>query len=104
MKVRFEIAFTVLLAAGCQTPPQPVNYAGGDGSCCQKAVVINNAKFRETGELAERLWLDQRYPGRQETKQSSLDSAGRHFDVINLATADGRKATVYFDATDWFAK
>jgi len=103
MKAAFEIVFIILLA-GCQTSPEVINYAGGNGSCCQQAVVITNAKFRETGVLAERLWLDQRYPGRHETKQSTLNSGGRHYDVVELATPDGQVGTVYFDTTECFDK
>jgi hypothetical protein len=103
MKAVFGIVFIILLA-GCQTTSQLITYAGGDGSCCQQAVVINNATYRETGRMAERVWLEQKYPGHQETKESDLNSAGRHYDVVDVATAQGQVAKVYFDATEWFAK
>ncbi|HWX19121.1 MAG TPA: hypothetical protein VN578_04345 [Candidatus Binatia bacterium] len=96
-----------MLAAGCQMPqpvPQPLVCAGGDGSSCQQAVVIMNATYRETGLLAEKVWLDRKYPGSRETRKSTLSSAGKHYDLVELTTADGQAARVYFDTTECFAK
>src|SRR3569833_2109659 len=95
-----------VLVAGCQSmesKSSTVVFAGGDGSCCEQAVVIRNAEFRETGLLAEKVWLDRRFPDRHETKQSELALAGKHYDLIELTTAENRAAKVYFDSTDWFA-
>ena len=101
------VALFGILIVGCQSP-QPTTthlaYTGGDGSSCQQSVVINNARFRETGELAERMWLEHRYPGYRETKQVSVNSASRHYDLIEFATVDGQTRTVYFDASDFFEK
>jgi hypothetical protein len=99
------LPLTVLavLAAGCQsvyTPNRPLAFTGGDGSCCEQAVVIHNAIFRETGHLAERVWLDRNYPGRRENKQSDLNTAGKHYDLVELTTAEGRATKVYFDTTE----
>ena len=58
------------MLAGCsslQSNSQPLVCLGGDGSSRERAVVINNAKHRETARVAEKLWLDQRYPGCRET-------------------------------------
>ena len=96
-----------ILLAGCQTTSKtspPLACVGGDGSSCQQAVVINNAKYIETATLAEKLWLDQKYPGRRETKQSALISVGKHYDLIELTAADGQALKVYFDTSECFAK
>jgi hypothetical protein len=105
MKPLLLIPFAALLA-GCQTTSttSPPVCVGGDGSSCQQAVVINNAKYIETAMLAERLWLDQKYPGRRETKQSALNSVGKHYDLIELTTADGQALKVYFDTSECFPK
>jgi hypothetical protein len=106
MKTLLLTVFAVLLA-GCQmTQPvsQPLVCAGGDGSSCQQAVVITNAKYRETGLMAEKLWLDRKYPGSRETRQSALNSAGKHYDLVEVTTADGQAAKVYFDTTECFAR
>ena len=106
MKTLLLIPFATLLA-GCQMLPtnsQPLVCAGGDGSSCQQAVVIANAKYRETGLMAEKLWLDQKYPGCKDTKQSAMNSVGKHYDLVELTTADGQSLKVYFDTTECFAK
>jgi hypothetical protein len=106
MKTLLLIPVATLLA-GCQTPQtssKPLACVGGDGSSCQQAVVITNAKYREAAQLAEKLWLDRRYPGSRETKQSDLSGVGKHFDLVELTTADGQTLKVYFDTTESFAK
>ena len=106
MKMLLLTVFAIL-AAGCQsfqTSSPRLVFAGGDGSSCQEAVVIKNAEYRETGLLAEKVWLDRKYPERQQTKQSDLNSAGKHYDLVELTTSDGRATKVYFDTTGCFAK
>ena len=94
----------LVLAAGCQTSSPPLVFAGGDGSSCGQAVVILNAEYRETGMLAERLWLDRNYPGYHQTRESDLDSAGKHYELVEVTTGNGRLAKVYFDTTQCFAR
>ena len=103
MKAMFAIVFMGLLA-GCQTSSQLVTYTGGDGSSCEKAVLINEVKLRETGRMAERVWVEQRYPGNRDAKESNLTLGGRHYDVVEVATTSGETQKVYFDSTDWFRK
>ena len=106
MKTLLLIPFATLLA-GCenlQPKSQPLVCAGGDGSSRQQAVVINNARYRETALVAEKLWLDQKYPGRKDTKQSAMNSVGKHYDLVELTTADGQSLKVYFDTTEGFDK
>ena len=106
MKMLLFLPFATLLA-GCQSfqpTSQPLVCIGGDGSSCQQAVVINNARYRETALVAEKLWLDQKYPGRKDTKQSAMNSVGKHYDLVELTTADGQSLKVYFDTTECFAK
>ena len=106
MKTLLFLPLATLLA-GCQTlqtTSQTLVWAGGDGSSCQQAVVINNARYRETVLLAEQLWLDRKYPGRRETNQSALSSVGKHYDLFELSTTDGETLEVYFDTTECFAR
>jgi hypothetical protein len=106
MKTLLLIPFATLLA-GCgslQTTSQPLVCLGGDGSSRERAVVINNAKHRETARVAEKLWLDQKYPGCRETNESALNEEGKHYDLVEVTTAGGQTMKVYFDATDSFAK
>ena len=99
------ISFLAVLLVGCQAPQSATHslvYAGGDGSSCDRAVVIREAKCRELGVLAQRLWLEEYFPGYREVNQSALKSAERHYDVVEFATADGDTRKVYFDTTDCF--
>ena len=106
MKTLLVIPFATLLAGcqGLQTTSRPLVCVGGDGSSRQQAVVIANAKYMEAAMVAETLWLDQKYPGRHETKQSALSSVGKHYDLVELTTADGQTFKVYFDTTECFEK
>ena len=94
------ICLTVALA-GCRTGF--LSYSGGNGSSLQRAVVIKGASGEEAGIAAERLWLEQRYPGYDEGQQALLNVQGRHYDQIQLTTSTGPR-TVYFDVTDFFGK
>jgi hypothetical protein len=107
MKTIMIVLFGALLT-GCQSArlatTHQLAYGGGDGSSCEQAVVINDARCREMRELAERLWLEQKYPGYQQTKECSLEAASRHYNRIEFATAQGEARTVYFDASDFVNK
>jgi len=106
MKMLLFIPFAALLAGcqGLQTTSKPLVCVGGDGSSRQQAVVISNAKYREAALVAEKLWLDQRYPGSRETKQSALSSVDKHYDLVELTTGDGQALKVYFDTSECFEK
>ena len=103
----FLTIFLLIPLAGCQTQwskPQQLAYSGGDGTSCQQAVVIKGAKLRETGLLGEKMWLEQKYPGYRQTRESLLNSAGKQIDLVEFRTADGQTASVYFDLTDCWEK
>jgi hypothetical protein len=96
-----------MLVVGCKTPgprTEPLVFAGGNGSSCEQAVVIREARFRELGMLAEKLWLQKNYPGYRQTSQSALDSASRHYDLVEVATSEGETRKVYFDTTEFIDK
>jgi hypothetical protein len=98
------LAVVSVLVIGCQAPrptSQPLVFSGGDGSSCEQAVVIREARIREVGLLAEKVWLEERYPGYRNVRESSLSSADRHYDVVEFATTAGETRKVYFDATDF---
>jgi hypothetical protein len=107
MKTLIAASFAVLLL-GCQSPKhivsESISYSGGDGSSCQQAVIIDDAKFRESGFLKERTWLARQYPGYRETSQSTTTLGNKHYDVIQVTTVDGQATKVYFDSTQFFAK
>ena len=104
MKTLIAACFALLLV-GCQTPQlpsHPLVYSGGDGSSCERAVVIVGANCREAGTLAISRWLEQSYPDAQGKSVSAMNSAGRHYDLVEFTTTKGEGKTVYFDTTHCF--
>jgi hypothetical protein len=92
-------ACSVLLLAGCavlQQTPEHFAYFGGDGSSCEQAVVINNSGGFEVAVLAQKLWIENHYPGCRQTSQTVVRTDGRRFDLIEIASQAGEARKVYF--------
>jgi hypothetical protein len=101
MKLIYALLLVIPLT-GCQTQHarhQQLAYSGGDGSSCEQAVVLHGVQYREAGLLGQGLWLEQRYPGYRQTRNTLVNSASRQYDLVEIATADGRSRRVYFDVT-----
>ena len=97
-------AMVAALLVGCQgLRPAPVHmaFSGGDGSCCEKAVVIEHAKYRETALVAESIWLEQKYPGCRRISEGSMSLTGKTYSIVALSTTDGQERKVYFDSTNF---
>jgi hypothetical protein len=109
-----RLAFALLLIGGL--PPQPgdaaepklppalahISYGGGDGSSCEQAVVIRDARNTREGAAAEQAWLVASYPGAQ-IKQQALSQEGKTvFDRFTLAAPGGGERQVCFDITGFF--
>ena len=47
-------------------------------------------------------WLEQSYPDAQGKSVSAMNSAGRHYDLVEFTTTKGEGKTVYFDTTHCF--
>ena len=95
------VALFALVLVGCRTAH--LSYSGGDGSAMEQAVIIKGAKDEEAGIAAERAWMEQRHPGFHKGRQVLLNSGGKHYDEIEIATHEGQR-TVYFDITGFFGK
>jgi len=70
---------------------QGVKYSGGDGSSCDRAVII-----------AEYVWLDREFPGHSKRLQSLGSCANRPADFLKIVTLDGREIEVVFDISNFF--
>jgi len=81
-----------------------IKYEGGDGSSMEKAVIIKGAKGSEDGIAAEYEWLAKKHRGYKTKQQALLNDKGRKYDMIAIATADGKEVEVYFDITEFFGK
>lgn len=102
----FLWALLAIILAGCASTKTAhrLSYSGGDGSSSEQAVIINDAKYREAGLLAERLWLEQKYPGCRQVSKQAVNAGARVFELVEVTTADGQAMKVYFDATEFCAK
>jgi hypothetical protein len=79
-----------------------LRYAGGDGTSCEKAVVIWGADGELQGVRAEYAWLREYYPGYTLVSQA-LGMCGEHWaDILSIRTASGATLDVYFDIEDFF--
>jgi len=82
-------------------PPKGVTFAGGDGTSCDRAVIIRGASGAEPATLAQVAWLRTRHPG-YKFKDNSLESRGaRKLETITIE-AGGRTLPVCFDITESF--
>jgi len=104
MRTLLLTGFAIVLTGCAGSRPQALTFSGGDGSSCQQAVVINQIRYRETGRVAEKVWVDRKYPGHAATRASDLSLAGKHYDLVELTTADGQTVKVYFDSTEFCGK
>lgn len=81
----------------------PVRYAGGDGSSYDNAVMILGANML-SGVVAERDYIQQRYPGCELRKQSLHEHDRRRFDLIEFVTVAGDEKLIYFDISAFHCK
>lgn len=86
-----------------QAPPG-IAYEGSDGSSQAHAVIIRTELKTTAGVRSEYIWLAQRYPGYQRRVQALIHADGRHYDRLDITTADGRELSVWFDITSFFGK
>ncbi|SRR6266571_847997 len=80
-----------------RSPTVAPRYSGGDGSSCDRAVIINVRGWRE-GVAAEYQYLKEKFPGGQRGSQALAKGRdGRRYDVIEWIRADGTPVRVCFD-------
>lgn len=83
-------------------PPKHVEFAGGDGNGCDRAVVIRGSKGSRDIVASEIDWLRTRYPG-YKFSDNTVNTRGRHtFEEITIETAAGERKVVCFDVTEGF--
>jgi hypothetical protein len=85
-------------------PRGDIRYTGGDGSSCEKAVIILGAANELAGISAEYAWLDEHYPGAMVLVQSLATCNGDWTDILRIRTTAGRTIDVYFNIADFFGK
>jgi len=81
----------------------PTLFSGGDGTSCEKAVVIRHIKSA-SGVSAEGMWLRKNYPGAVPIQEglSQWTSDHQSFELLTLRLPDGNKAYVCFEISSYF--
>ncbi len=81
-----------------------ISFAGGDGSSCEKAVVIRKAANQAQGVAAEKAWIAWKYPNAKMKGQAVSGAKNKTFDILEIETATGESRTICFDITDFFGQ
>jgi hypothetical protein len=74
-----------------------------DGSSYENAIVINE-KTERPGVDAEYIWLTKNHPGYKLITQSLSNKGTKHYDLMQIKTAEGEEKTIYFDISKFFGK
>jgi hypothetical protein len=82
----------------------PVQFAGGDGSSLESAVVIRGAKHEKDGIAAEHRYLSQHFASWFLKRQMLVNHQGRVYDRMEITDQNGKPRAVFFDITDFFNK
>ena len=82
----------------------PVQFAGGDGSSVESAVVIRGAKHETDGIAAEHRYLSQHFGSWFLKRQMLVNQKGRVYDRMEITDQNGKQRVVFFDITDFFSK
>jgi hypothetical protein len=96
---RFLALAALGIAAQCaaQAVADP-SLPGGDGSTCDKAVVLNVESSLEAVR-AETAWLLSKHGGGRKISQALAASPPRWYDLIEWEAPDGSKVATCFDIT-----
>jgi hypothetical protein len=81
-----------------------IHFEGGDGSSCEKPIIIVGAKGEMDGVASEYEWIQQRYPEAERKSQALIDCNGAPADRMVIVTRDGREVSLVFDISDFFGK
>jgi hypothetical protein len=82
----------------------PVQFAGGDGSSLDSAIVIRGAKHEKDGIAAEHGYLSQHFASWFLKRQMLVNHHGRVYDRMEITDQNGKQSAVFFDITDFFNK
>src|SRR5262245_23670110 len=120
--LRKTACVVLLLSVGCHArlkqPRQPgqtvktgnavtedlVGLSGGDGSTCERAVVVRGATSASDGIRWEYRWIGEKFPGYKMVSQALIMSNGKVFDELMITTSTGETRSVCFDITEFFGK
>ena len=85
------------------TPAPHIRFEGGDGSSCEKAIVIV-AEHEPEGIRAERWRVWSKNPGAGIVEMIESHAGGRDLETIRFQMPDGSKRSLCFDITSFYGK
>jgi len=103
MTTRAYIGFAAFFLGGITSGAlASLAFEGGDGTTCDKAIVIKGATNEFEGVASEYRYLTERHPGWTLKEQSLLHSGDRSFDLLKFVTADGKERRACFDISEFY--
>jgi hypothetical protein len=85
---------------------QPL-YSGGNGESLETAIIISTGNATD-GVFAEYDYIIRKHglltTGWKLISQGIMESAGGHYDILNIKLGSGEKRSYWFDITKFFGK
>ena len=81
-----------------------IQYAGGNGSTKEKAVIIKGANSELEGVDAAFNYVERKFGYFELESTTLIDEGDKKFDQMNIISFSGRKEKVWFDVTGYFGK
>lgn len=104
MRITLFASWFLLSLSGCQSLSSPEKLTSqGDGSSADLAVDLSAARTEFEGIQAEKVWLNQHYPGAR-VKSQSLIAGKKMMDLLTIVLPSGEEREVYFDISSFFGK
>jgi hypothetical protein len=94
-------------AQGQASPPpassaRSITYGGGNGTTCDRAIIVQGAHGEADGVHSEYDWLKAHYPGYKMVRQAEVTGKDKMYDQLDFADKDGKSHSVCFDITSFF--
>jgi len=87
------------LAAHCYAQdPADARFSGGDGSSCEKAVVLNVDSSQEAVR-AQTAWLRAKHGGGSKSAQALARTESKWYDLVDWQIPNGATVSICFDIT-----
>jgi len=81
-----------------------IQYAGGNGSTKEKAVIIKGANSELEGVDAAFNYIERKFGYFELESTTLIDEGDKKFDQMNIISFSGRKEIVWFDITAYYGK
>jgi hypothetical protein len=103
-RLSIEFGRNIKAAALVDAKTSENEFAGGDGTSREQAVIMKNAKSSSEAIPLEYQWIRGRCQNFKRVKQSLNFQEGRKYDVITIRCVGEDEKDVYFDITNCFGR